>query len=187
MPKRKRDLRKIETRIEWRQRAVQMMALGVKASIVAKKVRRSLSTIYRLNKRYKDTKSVLDKKGRGRPKKVTEAITRRVKRLLKDRAVGSIRRVRAELEKEGTKLSRSTVHNITKRIDIRCVHPQPRPDLTDDHKAYRVTFCNERLEEDPSEWQTYVFSDEKLFIIGEYGRVVWINKGDPIPHIPTST
>lgn len=91
----------------------------------------------------------------------TPAVTKLVDSLLRDRKVGSVRKVRAKLRGEGIDLSHGTVHNIARHDGLRSAVPLQKPKLTQEHRAALLAWVEARKDDDEKTIQKLVFADEK--------------------------
>ena len=141
----------------------------------------SISFIQDALRRKAETHSHADRPRPGGPRKVTEAVVRKTSKLLRNRNVGSVRKVRLELRAAGVDLSRGTVHNIARRSNLRSAVPIPKPKLTDAHRAARLAWA--RLHEGDTELtiRSRVFADEKSFRVTDVSHRVWLRPIDPTP------
>ena len=105
-----------------RAEVVELVRLGYNYRSIARTKRVSLHFVAAAVKRYKGTKSHCDRPRSGAPLKATWAVTKKAVSLLRDRKVGSVRKVRAKLRGEGIDLSHTTINRVARACDLRCVY-----------------------------------------------------------------
>jgi len=63
--------------------------------------------------------------------------------------------------------------------------PIRKPKLTAAHRAARLRFAQEHIEDDENTARARVYCDEKLFVMGAGNRKVWIGADDEVPRKQT--
>ena len=118
-----------------------------------------------------------DKPRLGRPPKVTAAVRRQIKRMVKDKERASIRKVAA-----AAGLSKETVRMVNKQHGLHPYHKRKRPHLTDDQRRRRLGFARKYSKHD---WRATLMTDERIFNLFPPGNtkndVVWSDSADSVP------
>ena len=164
-----------------RAEAVELHKMGKSYRTIARMKRVSVGFVAAAVKRYNDTKSHLDRKRSGRPPKVTDKIAKKVTALLRNREVGTVRKVRAKLLEGKVELSRGTIQNIAHRQKLRSAVPLPRPLLTPEHRAARLAWAKLHINDNEERIMNYAFADEKHFQIEDASHRVWLLPWEPTP------
>jgi transposase len=168
-------------RIAARAEAVALRSVGVSVRRVARITHMHRSTVWRAQQRYKQTKRHSDRKRSGRPSTLTRAVKRKIKTLLHDRNVGSLRKTAQYLGADGVRVSKSTVWNVAKRAKMKNRKPIPKPWSTPAHKAARLHWARARLRDRATAHYKFVFSDEKTFVVSDASARVWLWDDEPVP------
>jgi transposase len=163
-----------------RAEVVQLVQLGYNYRSIARTKRVSVGFVAAAVKRYAETKSHCDRSRSGAPIKATPAVNKKAVRLLQNRMMGSVRKVRAKLCNKGIDLSLTTVRNIAHRTGLRSAVPIPKPKLTPEHRELRLAWVNTNNYEDEEKIRSLVFADEKKFCVTDATHRVWL-----LPHEPT--
>jgi transposase len=164
-----------------RAEVVELVHLGYNYRSIASTKRVSLRFIAAAVKRYKETKSHCDRPRSGRPLKATPAVSKKVVSMLRDRKVGSLRKVRAKLRSEGIDLSRTTIIRVAHREGLRSAVPIPKPKLTPEHRAARLAWVEAHKDDDEQTIRKLVFTDEKKFAVCDASHRVWLLPYEPTP------
>jgi hypothetical protein len=101
--------------------------------------------------------------------------------MLRDRKVGSLRKVRAKLRSEGIDLSRTTIIRVAHREGLRSAVPIPKPKLTPEHRAARLAWVEAHKNDDEQTIRKLVFTDEKKFAVCDASHRVWLLPYEPTP------
>lgn len=116
----------------------------------------------------------------GRPKKLSPEQEEAVVDMLRDRSVGSLRRVRKRLQMDGTaSVSVGTIRNTAKRRRLRCVRERRKPKLTDTQKEKRLAFAS--TSRPPNYWNRVLFTDECIFPVFGPALDRWIGPEEEVP------
>jgi transposase len=154
---------------------------------IAKTERCTRQTVYNTVAREATGKPLTDLPRSGRPRMITRKLLSTVRLLAKDRKVGSVRRITAELHKRGINVCFKTVASSLHHKHLRAVHPRRKPLISPVNQRNRVQWCIARMDDTTEKaWRRVVFSDEKSFVMNPQRRTVWIDEWEPIPIKPMS-
>lgn len=158
---------------------------GYSLSQIAKQLGKARSWVQKWVKRLRHTDDITRQKGHRNPTKVTKQIKQKVKRMLRNPKIGSIRSTKARLGQQGIDLGTTTIGLIAKDLDLVYRVKPPKPFLELHHKQLRVAFCKEILTSKPSNWhKRLLFTDESYFSCFTSTRGVWVSRDDPVPTNP---
>jgi transposase len=110
---------------------VKLRQKGYSISQVAKEMSVSVSTVKRWDKRSRNTNDFADKHRSGRPKKVTKELEAKIRKMLENGKIGSLRTVQQKLAFSGIDLALSTIHDIATDSGIVYRKKPRKPFLTD--------------------------------------------------------
>lgn len=130
------------------------------------------------------TDSASEKQRPGRPTKITPALTRTVRAMMKGKKGRSTRRVSALLkERKNIDLSRDTVGIIAKRSGLKPYKRQQKPLLTANQQLRRLEFARKFKNEN---WRNVLFTDEKTFELFGHPKndFVWEESPQAVPASP---
>lgn len=151
---------------------------GVSIKRIARRTGVTERTVRNTIRRSKQRKGLSDSPRTGRPTKITSHVRRRVRTLLKNRAVGSKRRASAALKREGIDISTSTVQNVAKSIGLRARVRGKKYQLSSDQRKQRLAFANNHKNDSAAKIRSTIYLDEKLFICNVPNRYVYVEDGD---------
>ena len=163
-----------------------LLQAGLSTAAIHKIVGGSLRTVQRDVARARLGQPYPDRLRVGRPPKTTRKIRVRIAKLLRSRTAGSIRSAKRDLARHGINLSVSTIHAVAKAHGLRCVRPQPKPELNQFQRDARLRYAHDLINYSVEEIRRMVFSDEKLFVVSRGSSHVWVGKRQSIPDKPTS-
>lgn len=156
--------------------------LGLAQPLIAKKLAESPVFVWRTITRYKETKSVCDRPRSGRPSTLNAEQKAKVKKMLKDPEVGSVRKVASDMKLGGKTNGRSVVHRAGAQTGVRAVRPQKKPMMTTEVKEQRYYFVANLWDDKAPPLQlNRVYSDEKLFLYNGTKKTIWIDIDEKIP------
>ena len=107
---------------------------------------------------------------------------RQVKRVIKSKRHGSIRRAKRKLESEDIILSQGSIQ--MKILGLKRVKVQPKPKLSEAQMQKRIEFAEKKRAR--NYWRRVLFTDETLLFLEPPSTHVYISSGDSIPQIPRS-
>lgn len=162
-----------------RAEVVALKAAGFSYSEITQRTGKSTSFIQRWVNRKATTGGLKRKKGSGRPKKLTPDVLKQVKRSLKARSTGSLRRTQRSLESKGVHICHRSVLNARKMLGLRRVKEKKKPKLTGAHKAQRLEFASEPRA--PDYWKSILFTDETVFLLEPPPEYRYVEEGDEQP------
>src|SRR5581483_1076585 len=119
-----------------------------------------LSTIYYNLKKLNETGSVAQKKGQGRPKKITSSASHTIVQCIRHNPKISIGDLVNKLADKGVKVGRETVRTYLHSHGYKNALPLATPMLTATNKAKRVAWAQQHLNDD---WSRTLFTDETSF------------------------
>lgn len=164
---------------------------GESYATIAKKTLLPRSTVQYIIKRYKETKCILNKKGRGRKRKTSAAVDRIIQRKIKADRRKSASSVKEELEKElGITIHANTVRNRLHEVGLYGRVARKKPMVNKTNRTKRIQYAKKMLEHPFRYWQNVLWSDESKFnLFGSDGKVmVWRSTNeefDPLCTVPT--
>ena len=146
-----------------RNHAIGQLSAGMSQTEVADSLGVGIATIKRWWRRHREGKSLTNRNGRGRKKKLT-----RVEKIKISKSKGkrrqSCRELANRLSKHGRKVSHETIRTYLRgNLKLKSYKPQTVPRLTIKQKENRVKFCKERKNWTAEEWKAVIFSDESPF------------------------
>jgi transposase len=140
-----------------------------------------LSTIYYNLKKLKETGGVAQKKGAGRPKKITSSVTRAISQFIRRTPTISVGKLVRRLEDKGVRVGRETVRRHLCAAGYKNSLPLATPMLTAAHKEKRLEWAREHLNDD---WSRTLFSDETSFQLFRNTITQWYKHSRPIRRVP---
>ena len=140
-----------------------------------------LSTIYYNLKKLEETGGVAQKKGAGRPKKITSSVARTIGQFIRRTPTIPIGRLVRKLKEKGIEVGRETVRRHLVTAGYKNSLPLATPMLTVAHKEKQVEWAREHLNDD---WTQTVFSDETSFQLFRNTITQWYKNSRPIRRIP---
>lgn len=136
----------------------------------------SRSTCQRVVRKYEETGSVEDRPRSGRLQKLTQREIRLVRRtMLADRRK-SLRQMRALLKSTGTSACRNTIKRVLAKYDLRRRAAVRRPLLTARMREARLKWAKERVNWSIEKWKSVIFTDEKIFRVGNHSRTAYVTR-----------
>ena len=121
------------------------------------------STARSIVQKFKKTKSVINKRSSGRPKKYTKAGERRLIRILKDDRNQSAKNILAQWNSSlprNRQISLTTARFIIRKHGFQGRAPAKKIALSHSMRKRREQWCKERKLRSEEQWKTYLFSDE---------------------------
>jgi transposase len=165
-----------------------LLQLGFSESIIANKVACSLSTVKRWKKRFTEGASEQDRPRTGRPRKLTPAMSARLKNHVSQHRGRSTREAAAWLQSKGVSVTHMTVANALHRDGLYPYHRRKQLRLTDGHKAARVAFAQEFKS---ANWQRTLMTDEtECSLVGSPNSkndIIWAPKGEEVSPVDVDT
>ena len=125
-----------------RANVVVLREAGFSYSRIAAVTGKSISFVQRWVERKRATGGVKRKSCAGRPKKLTSNVLHEIKKSMKSKATGSIRRTQRKLESMDIRVSKSSISRSIKILGLKRVKDRKRPKLTPAHHEQRVDFAN---------------------------------------------
>jgi transposase len=135
------------------------------------------STCKRIMKKYAETGSVHDRPRSGRPKALTDRHERTVRRLSLANRKRNPREIASEInERHGCHISPKTVTRILRKYGLRRRVAVRRPLLTKRMRKDRLSWARAHQKWTVDRWKSVVFSDEKIFRLGNNSTGVYITR-----------
>ena len=143
------------------------------------KVERPRQTIETFLKRWKTTKTIINKYGGNKPKALDVRTTNHLARMALTNRHSTAKELKIDL---GIKASEQTVRNYLKKRGIRARRPKKKPALTKKHKLKRLKFAKDHENWNIEHWRRVLWSDEKkLNLHAPDGNArVWRRKGEEL-------
>jgi transposase len=151
------------------------------ARVIQQKTGIGLSTIYYNLKKLKETGSVAQKKGQGRPKKITGSDASTIGQCIRRNPKISVSDLVNKLAEKGTKVGRETVRTHLHTFGYKNALPLATPMLTAKHKEKRVEWAQKHLNDN---WKKTLFTDETSFQLFRNTITQWYKGKRPVQPIP---
>lgn len=154
--------------------------LHLSLRLIASRVGCDVSTVVRTLERYRETGDVSDRPRTGRPSVMNPTSLRRLNRIIRSHPSStSTSLVNQMTIATGRRISPRTIRRArAQTLGYHPAHEIITRTLTHSNKEARMKFASTHLN---TNWHHVLFSDEKLFVLQNTGRVVWIKAGEPIP------
>ena len=182
--------KKKELSEDLRQRLVHAHSKGKGYKAISKQYDVPVATVQSIINKYKRYNTVKNLSGRGRKRKVSPKLARKICREVNNNPRTTTKALRETLDRAGTKVSRSTIERVLHKGGLHGRRPRKTPLLREKHLKARLAFARGHLKQDPSFWSTILWSDEtKLELFGHMDvEYVWRKKGEaynPKNTVPT--
>lgn len=162
--------------VEDRWRAVHASQDGMTYEAIEKNYGYTCDFIARWVKRYRETGTVEDAPREGRPLKLTTEEDMAVRRSLKRKATGSLRKTAKKFKTEhGFSISKNTVARSAERTGLVYRIRKPKPLLSDRDKLARLRFARRRRPR--GYWRRLLWSDEASFALYSNTKGEWVEAG----------
>lgn len=170
-----------ETRTEQRDLVIQHYQLGKTVREIAEILIIPKSTIGNIIKRFKNTKNIENRPGRGRKNKLTNRQkTTIVREVMKNRRLSAPKMVPMVENMFGVTVSPSTIRNVLKENGFNGRVPRKKPLISKKNRILRLKFARDHISKPLEFWNTILWSDESKYnIYGSDGRIkVWRKVGE---------
>ena len=127
---------------------------------IAKYIGCDLKTVENWLKRYEETNDVQEKEGRGRKRKFSEILDKKLIRAIEKEPTTSSRCLSARLKAKGVSISPSTIQRRLRESGVTYRSPIPKPLLTERHILQRLQWARKYKNQD---WSKVIFTDESSF------------------------
>lgn len=173
-----------------RQRIVQAHGERKGYKAIAKQYNVPVATIQSIINKYKRFNTVKNLSGRGRKRKVSTKLARKICREVSKDPRTTTKVLQKELHQAGTMVSRSTIERVLHRGGLHGCRPRKTPLLKKNHVKARLAFAKGHIQQDSSFWSTILWSDEtRLELFGHRDTAyVWRKTGEaynPKNTVPT--
>lgn len=164
-----------------RQQAIGRLQAGESVQQVARAFRVNVSTVYRLQHRFRATNRCDDLPRSGRPKVTTERQDRHIVRQhLREPLKTATSTAHNTIGMHGQAISAKTVRRRLAAAHLENRRPARRPILTPQHRLARLAWAQQHINWRHLDWKRVLFSDEKRFCVDPVdGRVrIWRRRGE---------
>ena len=149
-----------------------------------------MATVQSIINKHKKFNTVKNLSGRGRKRKVSAKLARKICREVNNNPRTTTKAVVENLDQVGMMVSRSTIERVLHRGGLHARRPQKTPLLRKRHLKAQLAFARDHMKQDPRFWSTILWSDEtKLELFGHMdAEYVWRKKGEaykPKNTVPT--
>lgn len=184
MPNRK------EISLDVRKRIVEAYKAGEGYKKVSKRFNVSRSGVRRIIKKFQGTELLVNKSGRGRKRKMSKILERKLVREAKKNPRVTADKLVNDASKSGVNVSCNTITRALRRNGLKAYRPRKTPLLKKRHLKARLKYAKDHLHKDFSYWKRVVWSDEtKVELFGHRSAAyVWRKKGEahnPKVTVPT--
>lgn len=179
-----------EISLQLRKKIVEAHDKGEGYTAISKRFTVSRTAVRCIIAKYKETNSVRNKPGRGRKRKISRTLERKIVRDVSKMPRTSAKMIVADLASSGVDVSRNTVVRALHRGGLQGHCPRRTPLLKQRHITARLRFAREHLKGKDEFWESVLWSDEtKLELFGHMDvAYVWRRKGEafnPKNTVPT--
>ncbi len=148
-----------------RERAISMLTAGISTRAVARELNVDLSTISRLQRRFREFGSTSNRPHNRRPSVTTPAKDHHIQHLhLQDRLRPATRAAAATIGLHNQRISAQTVRNHIREAHLHARHPHRGPDLTAVRRRNRLEWANAHIRWRLALWRGVLFMDESRVI-----------------------
>ena len=140
---------------------------GQSKSMVANKIVTSLPTIRHWIQHYEETKNVKNEKRSGRKRKTTEEEDWNIYRAADDIKFTGGKQIKHELDLQ---LSRATINRRLQEVGLNGCIARKKRNYNEREIMLRLSFANGYKDWTCEQWDTVIFSDEKIFNCGFNGQ-----------------
>lgn len=150
-----------EEKICQRGQIIGMRRAGMSTAAISTELAITKSNVRRWCRRWEETGNVKDEARCGRPKKTTLADNRAILESATQSPLKTAVAIRNELQLQ---VSAGTVRNRLHEAGIHHRTPAVKGKLTDQHRAARLEFAQQHIDDGLDYWRRVIFSDEKTLI-----------------------
>jgi transposase len=146
---------------------------------IARTIKCHYNTVANIAKLYNNNKNIIQRPRSGRPRKIKKGHQLSFRLTLRRNPTATTTELQHFLQrKKHLRVSSSTIKRTRRLLHFHPATEIIQPKLTKTNKKKRLEYARAHLNEN---WKLVVFSDEKLFTLGETRNRVWIEKGRSIP------
>lgn len=147
---------------------------------VASVTQRSRATVQSVIMRFGDRETMQSKPRHGRPRKLTSAEEKFIRRTVRKEPDISLKELTQQIETSfGTLVHPSTVSRALHRTGFKSCVAVRKPYISDVNRKKRLKFAKEFVNEEINFWKKVLFSDESKYTIFDQTRkLVWRKKGE---------
>ena len=162
-------------------RAILLRNQGKTIANVAEHLNTSRSWVKKWCKRFKITGDVLEMKHPGRPIKLTKILSCKIKRMAKNKRIGSIRKIQLTLKTKDINISLSSIHKTLKSAKLIPKLRGKKPFLSQLNKLKRLKFARKYLKKGGKKIGDALFfmMNAELSVLASKIRV-WVEKGEEV-------
>jgi len=160
-----------------RKTAVELRKTGLLEQEIATQLGKSLGWVKKWLRREREGETLEDRKRSGRPTKLTKKVKKKIVKLLENKQIGSVRKVKRKLEDMDLSLSRPTIAKGAHEMGKKYKKRKKKPLLTDLQKKKRLKFARVEIKKGPQKLcKQYVFYDESVFEGFTTSRGQWVDE-----------
>lgn len=134
------------------------------------------STCQRIVRKYEKTGSVANKPRSGRPMKLGSRTQRLVRRIMTNNRTRTLRQLSSHLRSVGFSVCRNTVKKVLQKYGLRRRVAVRRPLLTKRICREHLAWAKKRVNWGVDKWKSVVFTDEKIFRVGNNSRSTYVTR-----------
>lgn len=164
----KATMNRQEEKIFQRGQIIGMRRAGMSIAAISTELAITKSTVRRWCQRWEETGNVTDEARCGRPRKTSPADNRSILESATQSPLQTAVAIRNELQLQ---VSAGTVRNRLHEAGIHHRTPAVKGRLTDQHRAARLEFAQQHIDDGLDYWGRVIFSDEKTFASNTHGRL----------------
>lgn len=161
--------------MEFRKRIIALHKQGKGYKKIASTLDVSRNTVGSIIRKFKATGVVKNLPGRSRPKKISPATSRYLRRQVDRNPRVTAKELQEDLAVAGTDVSVATVRRTLHEQGLHARAPRKTPLLTSRHKQNRIQFAKNHLDKPQKFWDSVLWTDEtKIELFGPMDqRYVW--------------
>lgn len=143
-----------------RKRIVDAYKAGEGSTKLSQRFQVSRSGVRSIIKKFKESRTVQNKSGRGRKPKISKTLERKLVRDVCKETRTTSKTLVNDLAKSGIVVSNKTVTRVLHRNGLRGCRPRKTPLLQKRHLQTRLKSAKDNLEKDSVDWRRVLWSDE---------------------------
>lgn len=162
-------------------RALEMRSGNQTYRDIARMLRRSVSTVHRSFQRFRETNSLVRRRGQGRNRRTSRRDDRFIQlRVRRNPRLTAVQARNLLQEVRGVAVSERTVRRRFEEVHLRSFVPAKAPKLEVQHRRNRLNFAREHCLWTTDQWSKVLFSDECRILLNQIdGRQrLWRREGE---------